>query len=312
MNYVGRVLTGAQFNEQVVPLIGKMYKFLHQNMQQKDFQYVEGHNKLTTEFNPTGKCLPGGLYFTHARYVSCWMYYCIQPTDDPRSIIYTVFPLVAELTIPDSSLVYCESKNKFKCTEMIISNLQSIHEFIQSPAATAHAIVKYVYCGHSVSDELMQRAAKINPGLVPRLLDPTTENLLAFSRYRVKRQLATEQLNIRHSRIRGADFNANYLPLIRELYVIIDTTRSSSVAKYQVGFNDLTINEFSKKCFNCYTLELIRSWKREAIKVDHRLIARVRIPISAEVFTINHAEISCNQIIMEEPIPYEQFIEQLI
>ena len=56
------VLTGEEFNKFYCDTF--FYKLTNETEKHHNFQYQDGLNVDTVEFNPVGKCSAGGLYFT--------------------------------------------------------------------------------------------------------------------------------------------------------------------------------------------------------------------------------------------------------
>ncbi len=65
------------------------FKITNKNENHHGFQYVDGLNILTDDFNPNGSCVKGGLYFTTKEYIARFLNYGVYlreillPTDDP-------------------------------------------------------------------------------------------------------------------------------------------------------------------------------------------------------------------------------------
>ena len=105
MSSIGQVLTGVEFNDiYKVPL----YKFLNNNFEHYGIKYKLGLNIDINKFNPTGECLPGGLYFCEES--ECHRYF----------MDYGQF--IATIEIPDDAQVYVE-KYKFKADKFIIKEI---------------------------------------------------------------------------------------------------------------------------------------------------------------------------------------------
>lgn len=103
---VGKTLSGYEFNQIYKGV--NMYKFFYRNLAHRDFIYTLGLNVDTEPFNPTGECLPGGLYFCQES--DCYKYFT---TYDQK---------VGIIEIPNDAQVYIE-KNKFKADRLIIKNI---------------------------------------------------------------------------------------------------------------------------------------------------------------------------------------------
>lgn len=94
----------------------KFYKLTNKLECHNNFQYQDGLNVDILPFNPTGSCLPGGLYFTEENNIAYWVTYL----DD---ITY-----IREVEIPDDALVYIEA-NKFKTNKIILKGRNLLVDF---------------------------------------------------------------------------------------------------------------------------------------------------------------------------------------
>ena len=66
MDYIGKEITGKQFNE--IFKNNTFYKFTNNKEIHYGYQYVDGLNIDTNEFNiEGGECSKGGLYFTYKK-----------------------------------------------------------------------------------------------------------------------------------------------------------------------------------------------------------------------------------------------------
>ena len=113
IDYLHKTLTGEQFNE----LFSNKHfvKLTNDNCKHRDFEYKEGLNTDTIEFNPTEDCKAGGLYFTD---IDNWVSY-----DNDIGIIYYMW----DVKIPDNATVYIE-ENKYKATGIILTNKRCIYD----------------------------------------------------------------------------------------------------------------------------------------------------------------------------------------
>jgi hypothetical protein len=96
----------------------KFYKLTNVNEYHNYFQYIDGYNEDIINFNPTGKCKPGGFYFTELNKIGLWIKYNLV------SMKY-----IREVEILDYSLVYIE-ENKFKTNKFILKEKIPLENFI--------------------------------------------------------------------------------------------------------------------------------------------------------------------------------------
>ena len=84
----------------------KYYKILNKEEKHNNFQYKTGLNVDTVPFNPSGKCQPGGLYFSEVK-------------DIPNYFNYG--PYIREVVLPDDAKVYKEPcGTKLKADRIIL------------------------------------------------------------------------------------------------------------------------------------------------------------------------------------------------
>lgn len=106
-----KCVSGAEFNaNNTLPL----YKFTNYDEIHYGYQYKDGLNKDTKEFNPSGRCSKGGLYFCDISSVFKWM----------RGHYW-----VREVEIPDDAKVYSEH-GKYKADKIIVGPRKKISDFI--------------------------------------------------------------------------------------------------------------------------------------------------------------------------------------
>lgn len=100
------VVSGKKFNELYKDT--KFVKLTNGPEIHNGFQFVDGLNIDTVEFNPTSQCCAGGIYF------------CVKDmTEHWRRNLASIF-FIRDVTIPDDAQVYCESE-KFKADKIILS-----------------------------------------------------------------------------------------------------------------------------------------------------------------------------------------------
>jgi hypothetical protein len=92
-------------------------KLLAANCCHHGFTYKEGLNVDTLPFNPSGECLPGGLYYTTLEHLPFWF--------NDR------WPLVADVVVPADARVYEEPcRTKWKADRLVLSRIRSLDEFL--------------------------------------------------------------------------------------------------------------------------------------------------------------------------------------
>lgn len=109
---IGNTYTGKQFNEMGR---GPFCKVTNEFENHHGFQYKTGLNIDTEDFNPSGECQSGGLYFTDFRNVQIWI--------DHKFGIF-----VREILIPDDARVYIESDIKCKADKIVLGRKWNIKD----------------------------------------------------------------------------------------------------------------------------------------------------------------------------------------
>lgn len=118
------------YNE-FIKAVGKpttFYKFLNDEKNHHGFQYKMGENVDTLEFNPSGSCDPGGLYFT----------------DEKRIISFLDFgPHLACITLlPDAKFYIDPHGNKYKTNKFQIDFI--FENFIDVAKLNTYAIPRSI------------------------------------------------------------------------------------------------------------------------------------------------------------------------
>ena len=91
---------------------------MHQNLTHNEFVYKVGLNEDTLQFNPSGECLPGGLYFTDITNCFKWRDYG---------------DMVAIISLFQDSQIYVEPcGTKMKANKFNIDQIISKEEFFSS------------------------------------------------------------------------------------------------------------------------------------------------------------------------------------
>jgi len=89
------------------------WKVLRADLKHYGFQYREGLNIDTVHFNPSGECLPGGLYYTDTYNIPFFFHYGTK---------------IARVTIPKGTRVHHEG-NKSKADRLILSDIVDIKDW---------------------------------------------------------------------------------------------------------------------------------------------------------------------------------------
>jgi hypothetical protein len=96
--------------------MSQFYKLLADNLVHNLFTYQEGLNVDTVPFDPSGECLPGGLYFTTLEHLPMW---------------YRNWSLIADVTVPDDARVYEEpSGTSWKADRLVLNNIRQLSVFL--------------------------------------------------------------------------------------------------------------------------------------------------------------------------------------
>lgn len=163
-DYVGRTLTGQQFNDWIIPLVGRCVKVTNADENHMGYQYGDGLNTLIQDFDNQGECRSGGLYFAPAKYAHLWIgtaYY-------PRRF-------VRDVTILNDKRVYIESKHKFKSSALYLSPRVHILD-CQDIKIRVH----YCSIAAGLSDEQIIPLLPHRPHLIGRMQHPTMEQWLSL------------------------------------------------------------------------------------------------------------------------------------
>ena len=166
-------LTGKEFNEKYPNT--EFYKLLTSDCKHYDFTYQHGLNVDPIPFNPTSKCLAGGLYFTELDMLSYWI--------EELKYIY-----IAKVTIPPEARIYVEAKS-FKADQFVLdlNNKVLIKDFYiwENEAFCKIAVTQNVFALRYVkvqTDEICKLAVSKNGYALEYVINQTDEICkLAFS-----------------------------------------------------------------------------------------------------------------------------------
>ena len=109
------ILSGEEFNRYCSEKNLHLYKILRGDLCHHNFCYNVGLNTLKDTFHPYGDCEWGGLYFCDHINVFHWL---------------KLGTIIADVTIPDGAQVCLQKFGKYKCDQMIISNLRKIDQSV--------------------------------------------------------------------------------------------------------------------------------------------------------------------------------------
>jgi len=112
--FIWRTIIGKEFNGKNEVNSCVFVKLTMEDNTRRNFEYREGLIVDTIPFNPTGECLPGGMYFTDLNDMPFWINY--------GPIIWTV-------TIPKNAWVYVE-EHKLKADQFELSDRKHISEHV--------------------------------------------------------------------------------------------------------------------------------------------------------------------------------------
>jgi len=106
---MSRVLSGSEFNALYPD--EKLVRIINGDYTHYDHIYVHGKNKDKIPFNPSGSCLPGGLYFTTERCLIDFLYI----------IINNGGKYIVPVSVPDDAQVYEDPEgNKYKASKLFV------------------------------------------------------------------------------------------------------------------------------------------------------------------------------------------------
>nr|QBK87597.1 MAG: protein of unknown function DUF4116 [Marseillevirus LCMAC201] len=145
------------------------FKLTNHNELHHGFQYTTGLNIDSLQFNPTGECSSGGLYFFDETQLKHFFLYT-------TNIVY-----IREVTFPVDAKIYCEI-DKYKCDKFILGERkrfylddhfsnEEVFEIIQQYGGGE--VLKYV---KEQTEEICLAAVKVN-GLALKYVKVQTEEI---------------------------------------------------------------------------------------------------------------------------------------
>jgi hypothetical protein len=149
----------------------KLYKVLNANMNHREFQFDFGENILTEEWNPSGSCEGGGLYFTI------------------ENEIYKFFgsgDLIATIELyPDSKIYKNVFSNgvKYKTDKFKILTVEPLDMFVgalSEELQTKAVLFDGFAIKHVKSEEIRISIIKQRPDVFEHIHDPTLNEKMAY------------------------------------------------------------------------------------------------------------------------------------
>jgi len=168
------ILSGIEFKK----IYGSEFvKIINSEHKHNNYPYKHGLNEDVIPFNPSGTCLPGGLYFTTDQFIKKFMLFG---------------DYVAKVEIPDNAQVYLEPDgNKFKADKIIL-NLKDKISFNFYPT-TAEYLRQYNEIANNLHDSIIHKDPNTpynpNTSFIKNLLEKTIKSddiYIYYLRHRLK------------------------------------------------------------------------------------------------------------------------------
>ena len=162
------VLNGIDFNRTYPS--AEFYKLTNMEELHNDFQFKTGLNIDIHEFNPTGKCTKGGIYFTDKCNLGRWIEYNCK-----------IMFWIRKVMVPNDAVVYIEY-NKFKSNMLFLEERVAI--------TTRSDLIKLMiklngwalrYLDKQQHTEYIRRMAVRQNGIVLRLIINPTEEVCVLA-----------------------------------------------------------------------------------------------------------------------------------
>src|SRR5579872_3779422 len=135
-SFVGRVLTGTEFNQLYQDV--SFVKLTNNRELHCGLQYQDGYNVDRLGFDHKEPCSQGGMYFVQKKDAGKWIRYNILDIKDDgglRQYIQREMKYIRKVTIPDNAQVYVE-EGKFKTDKFILGPREDIGRNIYEDAIT--------------------------------------------------------------------------------------------------------------------------------------------------------------------------------
>jgi len=154
------ILSGVEFKKKYGDTF---FKLINKNRKHNNHQYVDGLNEDNIPFNPSGECVPGGLYFTIEEYL-------------PDFINFGYY--VVRVFVLDDSQVYIEPEGKkFKANKIIVDlkNKKDKSELLYKIIKNCLEKITFVS-----DDNIIFKYILLDSKDKPKLLDQIIEKLRNF------------------------------------------------------------------------------------------------------------------------------------
>jgi hypothetical protein len=137
----------------------KFVKLLNNEKKHYDFQYKIGLNEDIIQFNPSGSCLSGGLYFTTYEHIEKFISYGMN---------------IAYIQLCEDALFYCDPGNfKWKTNKFIITKIKQTEKQCKFTVQQNGFALKYV---EEQTEEICKLAVQ-NNGLALEYVEEQTEEI---------------------------------------------------------------------------------------------------------------------------------------
>jgi hypothetical protein len=139
------------------------FKFLREDLTHNNFKYKLGENIDFIQFNPSGECEKGGLYFTTLNHIFEFMDYGTQ---------------IGVIALYDDSQVHVEP-NKYKTDKFILEEIISVNDFFEKFISPLEAVKQYgcaLQLVRDQTDEICLEAVK-QDGYALRFVKKQTDKI---------------------------------------------------------------------------------------------------------------------------------------
>lgn len=130
--YIGKELSGEMFNKISIGI--NFVKLTNEMECHNNFQFEDGLNIDTIDFDPSGECKAGGIYFIDKTNAYLWTYY---------GIVSGMMKYMRDVIIPNDARIYIE-ENKFKADKIILKPRQNICKDIYVAASLHYLSLDYL------------------------------------------------------------------------------------------------------------------------------------------------------------------------
>jgi hypothetical protein len=248
--YIGQVLSGAQFKEFFPNLSKQLVKLTYYDEIHNKFQFKTGLNVDTKPFNPTGRCKPGGFYFTDLNNLPRWIFV----NDWTKYYRY--------VDLPDDCRVYLESDNTFKADKFFLGEKDEIRNLplwsdedycVNAASICTKGYIPHYYMRNfsdKVQLELIKKSGTFIDTLSKRDIKVSEEvqSMAVENNYNVIRYLLRGGAEV-SEKIKLASVNNNYEAIYYLLFYkthISEEVKNIAVEKSGITFENLVLN--SHRC----------------------------------------------------------------